>query len=212
MKRDGLVLLFLSVLAILGVALAVEVVVVTRAWLIHRTGNTAAEIAWLQAARPFVPWDASVPAQIGRLRREAVRNELANGRLVPALQAFRAARAASGMRAMASDRELMALGIEAFARAADHMEQQGRLANAADWNDSLFVHAVRAIEPHHRAAAVAAFMEGLDLRVRAGTPCAALARVTWAKQGLSGVIPGAPANLERDLTTQCSESRRARRR
>ena len=55
------------------------------------------------------------------------------------------------------------------------------------------------------------FMEGLDLRVRDGKPCAALSRVQWAKRGLGGVIPGVGMNLEEDLTMQCAQQRRQAR-
>jgi hypothetical protein len=83
---------------------------------------------------------------------------------------------------------------------------------AADWDDSLFVFAVRAPQPHHRFAAVAAFVEGLDLRSRAGDPCAALDHVEWAKKGLGGQIPGFQPSVEEDLQIQCPRSRRNQRR
>jgi hypothetical protein len=84
--------------------------------------------------------------------------------------------------------------------------------NAADWNDSLFVFAIRAADERHRLSAAAAFIEGLDLRARAGQPCAAVARIEWAKRGLHGEVPGLQASVEEDLRKQCGQSGRRGRR
>jgi hypothetical protein len=106
------------------------------------------------------------------------------------------------------DGGLTELGIETFRRATERMTRHGRLSEAADWCDSTLVLAIRAPAVEHRYAAVAGFMEGLELRVRDGKPCAALARVQWAKRGLGGVVPGLAANVEEDLTMRCEEQRR----
>ncbi len=71
----------------------------------------------------------------------------------------------------------------------------------------LFVLAIRSPAPHQRYMALAGFMEGLDLRVRDGKPCAALARVQWAKRGLGGVVPGMGTNVGEDLAMQCAQQR-----
>ena len=55
---------------------------------------------------------------------------------------------------------------------------------------------------------IAAFMEGLDLRVRDGKPCEALARVEWARRGLGGEIPGLDPAVGQSLVMRCDESRR----
>src|SRR6266496_1925253 len=65
------------------------------------------------------------------------------------------------------------------------------------------------LETYTRAAATAAFMEGLDLRVRDGKPCEALARVEWARRGLGGEIPGLDPAVGQSLVMRCDESRRA---
>ena len=56
-----------------------------------------------------------------------------------------------------------------------------------------------------------AFQEALDLRVRNGEPCQALARIQWAKRGLGGQIPGFQPSIEEDLQIQCRQSRSRRR-
>jgi len=164
------------------------------------------------------PWTCATPQelqarldQIDRLYRERVRRDLDSDRLDRAVHDLRLARARTMSKGVKAGPDLVSLGIETFTRAADRLEAHGRLGMAADWDDSLFVFAVRAEQPHHRFAAVAAFVEGLDLRVREGNPCEALARVTWAKRGLGGVIPGFQPSLEEDLVGQCRDSRRNRR-
>lgn len=208
--RDLLVVAILGVVSIAVLMLVAEVTVLGRAWWLHRAERWEDEIAWLRTARVVVPWDAGVPTQIARLERDRVQRELADGRLDRAVAAFREARREARARGELTDRELTALGIEVYTRAADHVEHLGRLSAAADWDDSLFVHAIRAEEPHHRAAAAAAFVEGLDLRVRDGRPCDALSRLEWAKRGLGGTVPNVPAGLEDELRRQCAASRRAR--
>jgi hypothetical protein len=202
----------LGVLLVLVLGLiAFEVGVLVRAWTLHRAARWEAEIAWLESMQPWMPWERGLDAQLSRLYRERVRREVDAGELVPAIHAFREARRREFGRGQGLDRELMALGIECYSRAADHVERLGRLSQAADWDDSVFVLAVRGPEPHHRFAATAAFMEGIDLRVRDGRPCAALARLEWAKRGLGGVVPNLPPGAEADLRDQCAASRRGRR-
>lgn len=208
--RDLLVVAFLGIVTLAAIMLACQVVVLGRAWWLHRAGRWDDEIAWLRTARMVVPWDAGVPAQVARLERDRVRRELAAGRLDRAVAAFREARREARARGEVTDRELSALGIEVYTRAADHVEKLGRLSAAADWDDSLFVHAIRGPEPHHRAAAAAAFAEGLELRVRDGRPCDALSRLEWAKKGLGGTVPNLPPGLEDALRSQCAASQRRR--
>jgi hypothetical protein len=199
------------VVAVLSLAVLIEVVAIGGAWVMHRQGKIDDEIAWLEAMRPILVWDRAVEGQIDRLYRERIRRELDSDRLDRAVHALRLARGRARSQGIKPDPDLTSLGIETFTRAADRVEAHGQLERAADWDDSLFVFAVRAQEPHHRFAAVAAFVEGLDLRVRAGKPCSALDRVAWARRGLGGEIPGFQQNVEEDLTNQCRSARRNRR-
>src|SRR5262249_31341991 len=100
------------------------------------------------------------------------------------------------------------VGLETYTRAADRMQRHGRLSLAADWNDTLFVFAVRDPDPKHRAAASAAFVEGLGLRVKDGRPCDVLARVAWAERGVGGEIPDVDPAIEQSLTARCDEVKR----
>ena len=195
-------------IGILLLALLLQGIATAGAWILHRDQRYEDEIVWLERIGPFLPWERGLDGQLDELRRETVRRELVAGRLDGAVKALRQARAGLKARGVKPDREMTAIGIETFTRAADHVERLGRLSVAADWDDSLFVFAIRADEPQHRYAALAAFVEGLDLRVRDGKPCAALARVEWAKKGLGGVIPGLQESIEEDLAVQCTQSRR----
>jgi hypothetical protein len=203
--------LAILVIVALSIAVLIEAAAIGGAWWLHRQGRIADEIEWLQSFQPVMKWDRALDGQIDRLYRERVRQELNGDRLDRAVQALRWARARYQSRGLATDPDLTSLGIETFTRAADRMEAHGRLDLAADWDDSLFVFAVRAKQPHHRFAAVAAFVEGLDLRVRAGDPCSALDRVLWARRGLGGEIPGFQPSVEEDLRNQCRGPRRNRR-
>jgi hypothetical protein len=207
-RNDVLVMGLLVALMIVGLAFVAGATVVGRAWWLHRAHRYDDEIAWLESTRALAPFDTGLDAQIARLYRERVRYELDQGTLPDAMKAFRVARTQVMRSGREIDKDLMALGIECYTRAADHVKSLGRLSAAADWDDSLFVLAVRAGEPHHRYAATAAFMEGLDLRVQDGQPCAALARVEWAKRGLGGVVPQLPPEAEPDLVRQCDVMRR----
>lgn len=182
------------------------------AWVLHQRGLYDDEIQWLEAFRPMMPWERGVERLLARRVRDRVERALYADRLDRAAHLFQDARARARASGGPMDQELMTLGIETYRRAADRMVKHGRLSEAADWDDSLFVLAIRAPAPHQRYMALAGFMEGLDLRVRDGKPCAALARVQWAKRGLGGVVPGMGSNVEEDLTMQCAQQRaRARR-
>jgi hypothetical protein len=197
--------------AVLVGALLVEAAAIVGAWSLHRSERYDQEIHWLETLEPALSWDPGLRGQIDRLYRDRIRRELDQDRVDRAVHALRLARRQVLERGLKPDRDLVALGIETFTRAADRMEAHGRLASAADWDDSLFVFAVRAEQPHHRYAAVAAFVEGLDLRIRDGKPCDALTRVQWAKRGLGGEIPGFQPSVEEDLQIQCRMSRGRRR-
>jgi hypothetical protein len=197
------------VLALLVLALALEAMALGGAWVLHRRGEYDLEIRWLKSLQPVLVWERNLDDQLDRLYRDRIMRELEAGRIDRAVHELRVARARA--RGLKASRELMAVGIETYARAADRMEKHGQLGRAADWNDSLFVFAIRADEPHHRYAALAGFLEGLDLRVREGKPCVALARIEWAEQGLGGVVPGLQESVKEDLQIQCRQSRRRSR-
>lgn len=182
------------------------------AWVMHGRGLYDDEIRWLQGFQPLMRWEKGVARLIARRERERIERALQADRLDRAVHLFRAARAQARAAGTAMDPSLMMLGIETFRRASDRMVRHGRLSEAADWGDSLLVLAVRAPAPEHRYAAIAGFLEGLELRVRDGKPCAALAHLQWARRGLGGVVPGMPANIEEDLTQQCAQQRREARR
>ena len=201
-------LLLYTSIGILLLAVLMQGIAAVGAWVLHGHQRYEDEIVWLERIGPFIPWERGLHSRLDALRCEAVRRELTAGRLDGAVQALRRARAGIKGRGTKPTAELTAVGIETYTRAADHVEKLGRLSAAADWDDSLFVFAIRADKPQHRYAALAAFVEGLDLRVRDGKPCAALARINWAKEGLGGEVPGLQQSIEEDLTVQCSQSRR----
>jgi len=189
-------------------ALLAEACAFGGAWIFHRRGFYDDEIHWLEAFQPVMRWEKGVARLIGRREQERIERALDADRLDRAVHLFRAARGRARAAERALDPQLMSLGIETFRRASDRLVKHGRLSEAADWGDSLLVLAVRAPEPELRYAAVAGFMEGLDLRVRDGNPCAAVARVRWAKRGLGGTIPGMAPAVEEDLELQCERQRR----
>lgn len=199
MRVLGIVLVLL-----LGLCVVLQAAAVGGAWWLGSQDRHDAEIAWLEGWRPVLVWDSALGGQIDKLYRARVRRDLDASQIDRAVVSLRKARAHVGKQAERMDQELMALGIETFTRAADKMEARGLLAMAAAWDESLFVMAIRAPLPHHRYAALAAFQESLDLRVRNGEPCQALARVEWAKRGLGGEIPGFQPSIEEDLRLQCS--------
>ncbi len=204
--RPSHVLVFLLLFALFVVA-ALEITALAGAWGLRRDGRFDREIAWLELWEPVRVWEPGRHRALDDRYRERVRGELLAGRLDRAAQAARLARQRFRASGRSGDPELLSLGVEVCTRAADRLERGGRLLAAADWNDSLFVLAVRAEEPRMRQAALAAFVEGLDLRVRAGKPCAALARVRWAKQGLGGEIPDFSPRTEREIEERCAKSR-----
>jgi len=197
--------------ALFGALFMIEIVAACGAWWLHGQGRYDDEIAWFEEMKPMLVLDLGLEGRIAGLYRGRIRRELMEGHLDRAARALRLARARARSLGTSPDTELIALGIETFTRAADRLEAHGRISLAADWDDSLFVLAVRAPEPRHRYAALAAFMEGLDLRARDGKPCAALARIAWAKRGLGGQVPGLQSNVEEDLSLQCHLSRRTGR-
>ena len=197
-------LIGLVIFALLA-AVVLQLVVMGGASMLHRSGQLGQEIQWLQRWQPVLVWEKGIGAEIDKLYRERLRRELLAGRLERAVLALREARAHAKSHGVKPDRDLTALGIETYTRVADRVQSSGNLSGAANWDDSLFVFAIRAQEPSHRYAALAAFMEGLDLRTRDGKPCAALARVDWAKRGLGGEVPGLQMNVEDDLRNQCDQ-------
>jgi hypothetical protein len=199
--------LVIVLVALLGMCLLLEATAVAGAWWLARQASYDEEIGWLESWKPVLVWDSALARQIGKRYRDRLRRDLDSNRIDRAVVSLRQARARVGHSGEALDPDLMALGIETFTRAADRMEARGLLAVAAAWDESLFVMAVRAPQPHHRYAALAAFQEALDLRIRNGEPCPALARVQWAKHGLGGQIPGLQPSIEEDLQIQCRQSR-----
>lgn|GEM_PF-7027893 len=176
------------------------------AWWLHRAARFDEEIAWLEDLRGVLPFGAALDPLLDARRRERVERELRAGRVDRAVQGMRAARAALAAR-RAHDPALVPLGLETYTRAADRMARHGRRDRAADWNDTLFVFAVRDPDENARRQAAAAFLEGLDLRVQDGRPCAALARLRWAERGLGGLVPGMPPGLAEELEARCAASR-----
>jgi hypothetical protein len=197
---------------LVGGAILLQVSAIGGSWWLRGRRLHDQEIAWLERFRPVLVWDSALEPQIERLYRERIRRDLDQGRLDLAVTSLRKALGRTNRIAAARNPELMALGIETFTRAADRMEARGLPAAAAAWDDSLFLLAIRAERPQHRYAAVAAFQEGLDLTVREGDPCRALARLEWAKKGLGGLIPGLQPTVEEDLRVQCRQSSGIRRR
>ena len=203
----GLAALF----ALLAVAVAiglVEAVSLGGEIALRMRGDSADEIRWIEGLEPVRVWDPGRHARIDARYREWVEVELRAGRIDQAVAAMRKARARSRARGERPAEPLIEVGLETYTRAADRMQRHGRLSLAADWNDTLFSFAVRDPDPKHRAAAAAAFIEGLGLRVRDGKPCEALARVSWAKRGLGGEIPDFDPAVETSLTSRCEEQQR----
>jgi hypothetical protein len=202
------VALLVLALTVAVAALLAEAGAFGGAWVLHGRGRYDDEIRWLQSFQPFMRWEKGVARLIARREVERVERALQADRLDRAVHLIRAARADARAAGLPLGPALMMLGIETYRRASDRMVKHGRLSEAADWDDSLLVLAIRAPVPEHRYAALAGFMEGLDLRVRDGKPCAALARVQWARRGLGGDIPGMAPAVEEDLTLQCARQRR----
>ena len=209
--KPVIVLLSLAV-AVAVAALLLEAGAFGGAWYMNGRGLYDDEIRWLQGFQPLMRWEKGVARLIQKREHERIERALKSERVDRAVHLFRAAWAQARASGAGMDPDLMMLGIETYRRASDRMAKHGRLSDAADWTDSLLVLAIRAPAPEHRYAALAGFMEGLELRVRDGKPCAALAHVQWAKRGLGGVVPGMPENVEEDLSQQCAQQRAQQRR
>lgn len=206
-----LVGLFVVIVAVAAACLLAEALAFGGAWVLHHRGLYDDEIHWLESLQPVMPWEKGVTRLTTQRVRDRVERVLYADRIDQAVHLFADARARARDAGRPMEQELVALGIETYRRAADRMVKHGRLSEAADWDDSLFVLAIRSPAPHQRYMGLAAFSEGLDLRVRDGKPCTALARVQWAKRGLGGVVPGMGSNVEEDLMMQCEQQRRSRR-
>ena len=204
----SLVALF-ALLAVLVVVALVEAVSLGGQIGFRMNGRLEDEIRWMERLEPVRVWDPSRHARIERRYVAWLERELRAGRVDHAVRVMRRARAQTRARGQALGPALVKLGLETYTRAADRMQRHGRLSLAADWNDTLFVFAVRDPDPRHRAAATAAFVEGLGLRVRDGKPCEALSRVIWARRGLGGEIPDLHPAFEASLTARCEAQRRA---
>jgi hypothetical protein len=202
--RLWIVALIALLVIVIGVAL---VEAVSLGGQIALRGSPPDEIRWLEALEPLRVWDLGRHARIDARYRAWIERELRSGRIDLAVRAMGRARARAQSRGERPGAELVEIGLETYTRAADRMEHHGRLSQAADWDDTLFVFAVRDPEPRRRAAAAAAFLEGLGLRVRDGKPCDALARVTWARKGLGGQIPVLDPAVESSLAARCTEQR-----
>jgi hypothetical protein len=196
------------VLVVAIAALLAEAATFGGAWFIHSHEQYEDEIQWLEGCQPWMRWEKGVSRLIAQRERERIERALADDRIDRAVHLFQDARVRARTSGAPLDPGMTTLGIEIFRRAADRMAKHGRLSEAADWGDSALVLAIRAPSPDQRYAALAGFMESLDLRVRDGKPCAALARVRWAKQGLGGTVPGMAENVEEDLSMQCAQQRR----
>jgi hypothetical protein len=204
-----MVALISLVLVLAVAALLAEACAFGGAWIMHRQELYDDEIRWLEGLAPVMRWEKGVVRLITRRERERIDRALAADRIDRAVHLFQDARARAQLEGRGGDEGLTTLGIEIYRRASDRMAKHGRLSEAADWGDSALVLAIRSPVSEQRYAALAAFMEGLDLRVRDGKPCAALARVQWAKRGLGGTVPGMADRVEQDLAIQCTRQRQA---
>ena len=204
--------LFALALAVAVTGLLLEAATFGGAFVLHQRGLLDDEIRWLDSFRPMMGWEKGLDRLATRRRSERLERALRDERVDRAVHLFREARATSRRTGQPLDPEMVALGIETYRRAADRMVRHGRLSEGANWMDSLFVLAIRAPAPHQRYMALSGFMVGLDLRVRDGKPCTALARVRWAKQGLGGSVPGMAESVEEDLALQCRQPGRVRTR
>lgn len=194
----------------LGAFMMVEPYVLNRASELDRQGNFAEEIALLREAERMVPWGSRIPERLDDALLRQAEQGLQSDRLDVAARGFREAWPRMKSRGKAQDSRVMSLAVTTFARGAERLRRQGHLSLAADFDDSLFVYAVRAPDPLHRAAALRAFTEGLNLRVQDGKPCAALSRLQWARSGLGGVIPGFDPSIEQELMERCLRAKRGR--
>jgi hypothetical protein len=195
----------------LGAFMLVEPYVLSRASEMDRQGRITEEIAMLREAERMVPWGANIGERLDDALLRQAEQGLQADRLDVAARGFREAWPRLKSRGKQYSDRVISLAVTTFARGSERLRRQGRLSLAADFDDSLFVYAVRAPDPLHRAAALRAFTEGLNLRVQDGKPCAALARVEWARRGLGGLIPGFDPSVERELQNQCARARAGNR-
>ncbi|MBI1795890.1 MAG: hypothetical protein HYR74_02450 [Candidatus Eisenbacteria bacterium] len=203
-----LIIVFAIAVAIAIAGLLLEATVFGGAWVMHQRELYDDEIVWLEKFTPVMGWEKGLERLILKRYGDRVERALLADRIDRAVHLFSEARAAAHRVGGPMDTEIVRLGIETFRRAADRLTKYGRFSDAADWDDSLFVLAVRAHDPHQRYEALSGLLAGLDLRVKDGKPCAALARVRWAKQGLGGAVPGMADNVEEDLAQQCRQAQR----
>jgi hypothetical protein len=196
------------VIIALGAMLFLEPWAIGRAKALEGEGKSDEEITFLREAETMMPWSGGVAGRLDDALLRRIEQGLQADRLDVAARGFREAWPRMKARGKAQDERVLTLAVTTFARGSDRLRRQGRLDLAADFNDSLFAYAVRAPDPIHRHAALQAFTEGLNLRVQAGNPCAALARVEWAKRGLGGVVPGMDPSIEHSLEAQCARQRR----
>lgn len=196
------------VIIALGAVMFLEPWVLGRAKALENEGRLDEEIAFLREAEGLVPWAGGVGRRLDDALLRRVEQGLEADRLDLAARGFREAWPRMKARGKGQDERVLTLAVTTFARASERLRLQGRPNLAASYNDSLFVYAVRAPEAVHRRAALQAFTEGLNLRVQAGDPCGALARVEWAKRGLGGVVPGMDPSIEHSLAAQCARARR----
>ena len=204
----GLMVLLALVAVGVGVAL-IEVLNLGGQIGLRMSGRLEDEIGWMEGLEPVRVWDPGRHGRIERRYAEWMVRELRAGRVDRAVHVMRRVRAGARAHGTTLDPVLVKLGLETYTRAADRLQRHGRLSLAADWNDTLFVFAVRDPDPRNRAAASAAFVEGLGLRVRDGRPCEALSRTAWARRGLGGEIPNLDPAIEASLAARCDAQRRA---
>jgi hypothetical protein len=190
-----------------GAVLLLEPFALGRATSLAEDGKIDEEVRLLQDAERYIPWGRAVSARLDDAMLRRAEQAMEQDRLDVAARAFREARLRARTRGRANDAHVMEVGVTMYARASERFQKHGELSTAADWNDSLFVFAVRAPLEAHRNAALAAFNEGLNLRVKDGKPCAALARVQWAEKGLGGVVPGLDPSVEQELEKLCAGQR-----
>jgi len=196
------------VIIALGALLFLEPWVIGRARALEREGKSAEEIAFLREAETMVPWGRGIGERLDDALLRQAEHGLQIDQLDVAARGFREAWPRLKSRGKAQNERVLTLAVTTFARASERLRRHGELELAADYNDSLFAYAVRAPDAIHRRAALQAFTEGLNLRVQDGKPCAALARVEWAKRGLGGVVPGLDPSIEHSLAAQCDRARR----
>ena len=194
----------LIIVASLAAVFLLEPFVLNSASGLERDGNVDREVKLLTDAERFVPWSGNIKQRLDDALLRRTEQALQADRLDVAAQAWRDAWARARARGFAEEERVMQAGVTVYARSAQRLRDHGELELAADWNDSLFVFAVRAPDEMHREAALAAFVEGLAYRAEAGNACAAVGRIEWARNGLGGEIPGFDPAIEQDMRAACA--------